>query len=550
MVGIKYLFIALTFSLFTLDIAAQNPTGTFVERQLRQLSIRSERIATELEEANTVYLSSPSPELAATIQELERQLATINQTIERLSTPKPAPKAEEKREEIATPSAEEEPKVESSQTEEVVEEPTKEQPTEVEQQEPTEETTEKPFVEPEPAVEEPTKEQSAPQESNEERIVVSNEIKELFATTTRRYALIESEIDTLIAEYGKVYTSILGSIEEYEKATSLATLNDHYANYTNSVEQSRQLANTIADRADMLFASKTNTYLMFADTLGLSALRSDFLHSSEQMESSMAEKLASRCTDLDVAMYPHRLRSTIELEAHLSRHLAPEIADSLLTRAEQFDTTYTLFTPWNEPERSNVDFKAVTIKKNSKERAVSSLPTLKIPSKGELYSITVANYASLPPSTKVFRGATPLYRERREDGRTYVYIGLYPTALSAQEDIALLRKVGFKQPTLVMWRDGIRRDDFVDRNSTPATPKAAMWRVEISGATTVLPAEALAVIREKAPRKEISKFNDNTGATLYTIGIFTKESEAKALAAAIESASTTLSTKVVQLGKR
>jgi hypothetical protein len=56
------------------------------------------------------------------------------------------------------------------------------------------------------------------------------------------------------------------------------------------------------------------------------------------------------------------------------------------------------------------------------------------------------------------------------------------------------------------------------------------------------------IIRGAAPRKEISKYTAE-GATIYTVGIFTKESEAKALAAAIGKADATLSTTIVELGK-
>ncbi len=525
MVGIRRVFISLFLCALPLCVLAQSGADGFVGRQLSQLSARGERLTEALNGAQQEYQQQASDSLSMVIYELERQLAAIENAIARLN----AQQQDAKKEDVAS----EQPTtiVEPTETEVILEKTTP--------QEEVVEEEEIPEPQPQPETQEP-----------QNTIVVSEELKSLFSTTSRRYALIEGEIAGLVEEYGKVYNSILASLKGYEDATSLKVLNAHYKEYLAAVERSGRIADSIAQRSDLMLTSKTNSYLGFADSLGIDTLRAHYNALAEQTEATMSEKLAGKCTDLDLAMYPHRLRNTIRLEALLAQDLAPEIADSLMNRVESFDTTFTLFSPYGTPKRSNVEFKGVTINKKAKEKAVSSLPTIKIPSEGELYSITVANYASLPPSTKAFRGATPLLRERREDGRTYIYIGLYPTARSAQDDIALLRKVGFKQPELVMWRDGIRRDDFVDRHSTPTTPKVAMWRVEISGATTVLPTEVLGAIREKAPRKEISKFNATDGSLLYTVGIFTKESEAEAVATAIRQTTDSLSVEVVQVGKK
>ena len=538
MVGIKRLYILLILCTLPHFTNAQN--GGFIQRQLSQLSLRGEKTAEMLSAAREQYSLTPCDSLSMVIHELEKQSLAIEGAIARLLE-RQAQVVVEAAEEVEVAKPEPEPQPEEVEPKAEVEEIVSEQPAATTPQEQTELPAEpEPVLAPIPAKEQP-----------DNKPLVSEELKTLFNTTSRRYALIEGEIMGLIGEYGKAYNDILASLKGYEKATSLTTLEKHHKEYLAAVERSKSLADNIADRSDLLFTSKTNSLLMFADSLGMDSLRVDYTALSEQTESAISEKLMGKCTDLDLAMYPHRLLGTFRLEAQLAKHLAPEAADSLLSRTEEFDTTFTLFSPYGTPKRSNAKFTAVSISKKAKERAVSSLPLIKIPSEGELYSIMVGNYASLPPSTKVFRGAEPLYRERREDGRTYIYLGLYPTAQSAQDDIALLRKVGFKQPTLVMWRDGIRRDDYVNKNSgSTAAKKPAMYRIEIGGATTALPSEVLNVIREKAPRKEISKYTSSEGAVVYTLGIFTSEKEAQTLATAIAKASPDLTTSVTQVGKK
>lgn len=520
----------------TTALVAQSTLGSFAERQRKQLSLRGQQIEQQLSEARQNYATLPSDSLAQLIHELEKQSDAIKAALVRLApqeepeaTPVPvvAP--------TTTPTDNDTPATEDMAEEIIDEEPTPVTPTE-----------EAPMPTEEPIV--PDTLTTADPTPSETTIVVNEELKSLFVTSMRRYKLIEDEITGLIKEYNCQYDTASLNRREYDKATSLQQLDTHYAAYQKALEECRGLANRIVERGDILFESKEKSLMGFADSVGLSSIATQHTILAEDMEGKMIEKLSGNCTDTDLALYPYRLKSTIELEQTIAQHIAPEEVAELDKQLASIDSTQTLYAPIDEPERSNAKFAAVKVDKRTKHKAVSALPQLKIPSKGELYSITVANYASLPTSTSVFRNATPLYRERREDGRTYIYLGLYPTARSAQDDIAYLRKIGFKQPTLVMWRDGIRRDDFVDRHSTPAKPKVAMFRVEINGAEAGLGTALTEVIKATAPRKEISKFSTN-GTTTYTIGIFTKEEEAQALANALRKADATVAASVVQIGK-
>lgn len=539
MVGIKRAIITAIIALCTLPVAAQNTLGTIAERQIRQLTLRSERIEEQLTSAREKQALTPCDSLAKAIFELEKQSAAIAATIERLSSTPQKPTEVEPQTTPNEPKTVAEVKEEpqpASAPETAIESETKE-PTQQEVSTDEENALEAPIITTEPKA-----------EVAEQENIISDELKKMFSTTARRYSLIEGEIALLIGDYEKSYNEAKRLLKEYDNATSLQALNTHFDAYNKAVESGKKLADEIANRSDRLFESKMNALYGFADSLKLEGTREKYTALAEQTEATMSAKLSTICTDLDLAMYPHRLKTTMALQVELAHRITPEDADSLELTLNNFDTLYTLFEPLAKPKRSDAKFAPVKVSKSTKYGAVSALPVLRVPGEGELYSITVANYASLPPSTKVFRNATPLYRQRREDGRTYIYIGLYPTARSAQEDIEYLRKIGFKQPELVMWRDGIRRDDFVDRSAKPAAPRSAMYRVEIAGSQGALSEVVVGAIRGAAPRKEISKYSAE-GATIYTVGIFTKESEAKALATAIGKADATLSTTIVELGK-
>lgn len=476
---VRTLVVAFALLAATLTCSAQQ---VFAERQLKQLTIRSERVANNLATAREAFEATPTDSLAMLIFELEKQQTAIATAIERITV------AQAKADTL-----------------------------EVESNEP-------------------------PKLSNEEE-----HIKMMFNTSTRRYALIENEIEGLIDEYSEVYGNAKQAIEAHDVAATMTEANRHHKTYTAGVAKMKTLADEIADRSDRLFISKRNAYIGFADSLGMVEERDYFVKSEEEVEASMTEKLKGECTDMDVAMYPYRKAVLMNLEVKIARRLNGKAwADSLVQKMAAINPDMGKFMPLDSPKRSKARFADVEFGKQ-RYGSVADIPKINIPDDGELYSILLGNYASMP-SLKSFRGASPLYTERREDGRTYVYVGLYPTIQSARGGVEKLRSAGFKQPTIVMWREGIRRDDWVDRSATP-TSTSTFYRLEIVGPADGLPTGIMEAIKSKAPNKEISRYTASSGEVVYTVGIFTKRVQADAVLAAVQAADSSVNAKITEIKK-
>lgn len=501
MVGItkRLLITAALIFAATLGCAAQSGLGTFAERQQRQLSKRAERVAALLVQTRQAYYQSPSDSLSLAIYELEQQQKSIREAIARL-------KSESDNQTNTSASS----------------------------------------------IGQETAEMDKTGQSTHNKIVVSDNLAFLFRTSSRRYNLITSEINTLIENYAATHNRAIESVDKHDNATSMKELEGHYSTYKGALDEASRISAEIAKRGERLLTSKTNSLFGFADSLKLDTVRSQYTLACEKLEEKIADSLGQVTGDVELAMFAHRLRLTMCLEAEMARYIQPHTADSLKLLAEEFDANYTTFAIPPKPKRvEGTKYSGVKVSKKPKYVSVSSLPTIKVPSDGELYAISVGNYQSLPSSTKPFKGTSPLHRELREDGRTYIYVGLYPTSASAKEDINRLKELGFKQPELVMWRNGIRRDDFVDRSSAPSpATKQSLYRIEIAGATGILSDVVLEVISAEAPRKEISKYTASNGSMVYTLGIFTQESEAHKIASAIGSADSTLTVTVNQIGKK
>lgn len=454
----------------------------FVERQLKQLGLRVERVGTMLASAREAFAATPTDSLAMAIHELEKQQDAINKAIEELSLPQQSDSL----------------------------------------------TTNEP-----------------PQLTAEEE-----RIKTMFNTSTRRYGMIESEVEELIEQYAAAYDQAVEAIAGHNSAATMKEVNSHYKTYTESIGEMKSLADKIADRSDRLFASKRTAYIGFADSLAMSEEIAFFVKSEEEVEASMSEKLKQECTDLDVALYPYRKAVLMNLEVKIARRLnGQQWADSLLQKMATINPDDTKFAPLDNPKRSQAKFADVNIGSGqSRYRTVDDIPRIKIPTDGELYSILLGNYASLP-SIKTFRGAAPLYTERREDGRTYVYAGLYPTVQSARGGVEKLRSAGFKQPSIVMWREGIRRDDWVDRTAATTSKKTTYYRLEVVGPAEGLSQPIMDAIKSKAPNKEISRYTAPTGEVVYTVGIFLKQAQADAVLAAVQAADTSANAKIAEIKK-
>lgn len=483
---VRRIGLTLVATLVTITGLWAQTSNSFTERQLRQLNLRSERVAAQIAQTEQLQATEPNDSLAVVLHELRRQAQTIAQTIARL---------EAKQQEALT-------------------------------------------------------EATAPTETEEQQQEVDELVERLanpFKFAMMRYAIIEREIVAEFDTYRNLYDTARLSLTTYDEATCLADAKSARSAYNKAIEGLLASATVIADRSDHLFTSKSDILKRFADSLSMADDKAYFIEQGNSIEASLMEELRGKCTDPDVAMYPYRKAALMNLEVKITRRLwGDQKADSLVTLMAQIVPSEALFAPLDKPKWAEAKYGEVAIHKQNKYSGVGNIPRIKPPSQGEVYSYVLGNYASLP-SINTFRKAAPLYTERRADGRTYVYAGLYPTAKSAQQGLETLRKAGFKQPTLVMWQNGLRRDDFVDRSAQATAPKAAMFRIEIRGANYGLSEAASAVIKENAPRKELSKFTTEVGAIVYTLGIFTKEAEADALAKAIGAADSTISVRVVKI---
>lgn len=513
--------------LFALEGSAQSTLGTFAERQTKQLERRKELVSKQITAAKAAYEANPCDSLGKVVYELLKQSEAIDNA-------------------LTTIAAQEQERIQKEQQE-------------ASKAEAEEQQTPPPAVD-SVAVESvekitPAAEQTASVEAESEAITPATSEDSQQPTPLNRFsaalsanALTEGEISLLIEHYKEAYKKASDALLAYNAATNLTAATESYNNYYAAVGTMDSLATEVATRSEALFKEKLETYISIAESVGANHIREKYKNIIQSVDSKHVGQMKNRCSNIDIAMYPYRLRSTIELEIEVAELLGCDSAAPLKESLANYNTSYTLFARLKTPNYAKASYKALVFDKKRVYVPINSLPKMEVPAEGEVYSIEVAGYTNLPNSTSVFHNATPLYRETRSDSRTYIYVGLYPTSKSTTDDIARMRKAGFKNPKVVAWRNGVRIDDFVQKGSNANT--VVYYRIEINGVDAALSREALQAIRQTAPSKEISKFNAADGTLVYSVGNFKKEDEARGLAAAITDADASLSVTVVEFERK
>lgn len=370
-------------------------------------------------------------------------------------------------------------------------------------------------------------EQSAMQQKT--NVSTQNPSHDRFRAIETLFADDEKLIPLLVESYRSIHGQATDILESYRSARNLADADSAGKLYAHLTAKAKNVADSIAYKWDDISLEKSNALVDLADSLGLSNLKEDYAVAAHRSEQQM-EEFVKRYSDGDVAMYPLRKRDLIDFERRIAAAIGlSDVADSLAQVATQLNEEEYRFEPLRSIQTPVAEFEESVIATPARYKSTKSIVEVPVPTKGYVFSILLGSFKE-EPQIGVFRSAAPLFSERRPDGRTYYYTGLYPTEFSTADAVARLRNAGFKNPTVVMWYKGIRRDDFTP---TVGTPKSTIYKVEITGADSILPEQVLEIVRQEADGKELSKSLASDGTYTFTVGQFTKRKTAEALAKSI-----------------
>ncbi|MBQ2423428.1 MAG: hypothetical protein II262_01380, partial [Alistipes sp.] len=132
------------------------------------------------------------------------------------------------------------------------------------------------------------------------------------------------------------------------------------------------------------------------------------------------------------------------------------------------------------------------------------------------------------------KGITPLsYTDKYHDGKYAYFVGGYRSEEEALQGVAYLKKLGFRDPQLVMWVDGEYISNIAEWKS-----KNLGYNLEITGVTT-LPDDVKAHIGIRNDQARFSR----VGAA-FIVGTFASKADAELVASEVAAMNSALKVEV------
>lgn len=363
----------------------------------------------------------------------------------------------------------------------------------------------------------------------------------------------EPRIDSMLGVLKDNYNRLSALISLYYAAEKGAQADSIYSRIDRVNAENHIIAASIGKVWKQIFDTKIYTYNYILDKCG----EKEFLEAQERQMNNlmllqseiegeyMYEEAAQYALQkLLITGYEQRIADTAGLR---------EAADSLCSLIPPTSHIEDYFLPpLDTRERMFYDFADAEIYRPAKYTSSAQIPQVEIFPRGVIFRVLLGVYSKAQP-VSVFKGVYPLSHEVKTDRQHYYYAGGYRTHSETQEAAARLKRYGFRNPRVVVWRDGVYYGNpTAEESSVPENTKTQKdrvgYRVEIAGAGEGLSRVVRDVIERQAAGKEISRTADSSdGSPVFVIGVFNTEALASSLVNEIEAVEPELTLTVAKI---
>lgn len=338
--------------------------------------------------------------------------------------------------------------------------------------------------------------------------------------------------------YRVLYDSLVETAASYAAAESEERGIPLFEKYGVTERMARTLSDSLASVWGGVFDCKSYSYGYLLEQLD----REDLLDSGERAFSACRSAAASAggayASDA-LTDYCLQRAAMISYEADiadaLELHSAADSLRAVLRDESAFDFRLPAVAV---EERLFLDYAPVEFASPAIYSARNPIPECRVFERGTIYRVLLGTFWS-KQAVSIFRGACPL-SFLRLNGKHLYFAGGYRTRTEAENAAAELRRHGFRNPVVAVWRDGVYRNLATD----PEPESDVAYRIEISGART-LPEAVRTAMAEKGGGCELTRVGDGE----FVAGAFDSRSEAEALAGDLRAAAGDLKIIVVEIGR-
>ena len=345
----------------------------------------------------------------------------------------------------------------------------------------------------------------------------------------RQARKLEMQAAELAEQFRTLCDSMVDTAAEYAVAEDAETGIPLYEKFLGQQRQAAETADELTDVWGEVFDSKNFAYGYLLEQLNGESLIERSERRFAERRSQAAENYGKYASDA-LADYCMERAAMVEYETAVAETLnMPEAVDSL-RKVLRDEAQFEFRIPRVEmQERLFIDYADVTFSSPSIYSAHNPIPEVEIYERGKIYRILLGSFWS-KQAVSLFRGAAPLGWWQK-DGKYLYFAGGYKSKSAAESAAAELKKKGFKNPVVVVWREGTYRNLATD-------PEADKFRIEISGVQS-LSDEVKAVIADTAPDCEVSRAGER-----FVVGMFADKADAQRTADAIRAVADGISIRI------
>ncbi len=340
-------------------------------------------------------------------------------------------------------------------------------------------------------------------------------------------------------------TQIKSLVESYmQKYSELQTLQHKYMEVVTK-EEADQTARQFADKERELEALDKEISSIWSSVYYNKVYAYDLLMERSRNEvmldhSAAILERANREVDSNTGIYQSdglvaycvRKRALTEYEMKIASSLQlPLSSDSLKVVASELKNCDLRVSKLALQHRNFIKYEPIGVKKPSIYNAKNPIPRTKVYESGAIYRIRVGYYLK-KPSISAMKDVYPIsFSDQTHSGYYAYYVGGFPTEKEAKEGVAKLKKIGFKEPIISVWVDGIYYPTVEEMRLS-----AKLYSLEISGISALTNE-----MKAKVAGKEVVR----VGSTLV-VGKFEDRAQADAVAASLQALNGKITIEVIK----
>ena len=335
--------------------------------------------------------------------------------------------------------------------------------------------------------------------------------------------------------YVRNYSKIKNLYDQYLMEQEEAEAEKIYAELSEAMAENLISERMLGDSWNEVFDNKNYAYSYFLEKenrIDLLELAEGMMNDVQQeklsaMENCMSESVMNYCLQKPIAL-------TYELYVAKLLNL-PAAIDSLTIAARNVRSIDYRMPLIDIERRSFVNYEPIEFSSRSPYNSTNPIPDNVIYEYGTIYRILVGTF-KYRQQPSIFRGASPLYVEAREDGRFSYYVGGLRTRDEAESAMEVMKKKGFRDPQIVEWCDGIKTNLSKEEDGERIT-----YRISITnGSLSDMVREVISTMAEGCQLSRLAEDN-------FLVSSFASRAVAERVANAISKCDETLKVDVQEV---